>query len=164
MRPLLLICALLAALCSIACAADLARVDNTPGGTAALPPGAEGCDIVILAADPAPPETALDAGWDWRLVPFIGGGMTFFQTKQFSLQVGFELGTFPAAFPVIGGRPFGGFLATIGDDVRAGGAGLELGTVADVPIWAGGLIWRGDSVKADFALFARQAFDVQFSW
>lgn len=126
-----------------------------------LPAEAEPLSIVVLTPDPP---TALDEGWDWRLVPFIGGGMTFFETKSFSLQVGFELGDFPAAFPVIGNRPFGVFLATIGDNIRAGGAGLELGTVAEVPIWAGGLLWKADGVRADFALFARKAFDVSFSW
>jgi hypothetical protein len=127
----------------------------------ALPADGEPLSIVVLTPDPP---TALDEGWDWRLVPFLGAGGTFFQQKTFSLQVGIEVGTFPAAFPIVGGRPFGGFLATVGDDLKAGGVGLELGTVADLPVWAGALLWTDDSVKADFVLMARQAFDVQFHW
>lgn len=134
---------------------------GTSYGPTVLPAEAEPLSIVVLTPDPP---TALDEGWDWRLVPFLGAGGTFFQGKTFSLQVGVELGTFPPAFPVVGGRPFGAFLATIGDDIKSGGVGLELGTVADVPVWAGGLLWKDESVEADFVLMVKSQFDVSFSW
>lgn len=118
----------------------------------------------LVAAVPLAPQSApvADDGWQFRLEPFVGAGVALMENRQLSLGIGLDLGTFPGRWPIVGGHDFGAFAATVDDDLKAGGIGLQLWQVADVDVWGGALVYRGEGVRADVALFAKRPFNL--SW
>ncbi len=120
--------------------------------------------IVLLVLFVSTSAGADGSDWQFRCDPFLGLGATFFSTTQVSLTLGLEVLTFPDTFPVLAGKDFGGFLATVGDDLKAAGLGIKVVKAGDYSLWLGGLLWSDESVRADAVLFVQKPFTLSLGW